>query len=251
MSNKPSWAVVAGLALVLAGCDGRSAPPPADGDQAQPTVGTDAAAAAAADPSPAVSADPIAEPQAQAASSTQAASVQPPPLALQGSRTDRIAGLLRNSVGPSQSRDWDTARAAFPGARWRARKTHPARWDGSTVTHGGSIDLGGAVYEIHLSGTANRVNQIHLSSPGDDTVEWEPIEKALRTLGVRPQNIGCHSPTGFGYVRLTYGGQSAILHKSVNYGSGVPSTDEYIFVLDDPFGGRTEAEVARDRSLCS
>jgi hypothetical protein len=66
----------------------------------------------------------------------------------------------------------------------------------------------------------------------------------------KPPRDTTSAATGFGWVRLTVGGHSAILHKSVNYGTGVPSTDIYSFVLDDPFDNRTEAEVAADRSFC-
>ena len=180
---------------------------------------------------------------------TQSDAVQP--ASLTGSRTDRIAGILRNIIAASPSRSWEGALAAFPGARWSPRQTHAPLWGGSTVTHKGSINLAGAVYNIEVYGTANRVNDIQLFSPGDDTVEWEPIARSLRKLGVQLQNVGCHSPTGFGYVRLTGNGQSAILHKSVNYGSAVPSTDVYHFGLNDPFEGRTEAQVIADRTMCS
>jgi hypothetical protein len=137
-------------------------------------------------------------------------------------------------------------------ARWRAQETHAPLWgDGSTITQRGSIDLGGTVYEIGISGTGNRVNSFALSSPGDDLLKWAPVERALGAIGMEARNIGCHSPTGFGYVRLTDpAGQSAILHKSVNYGSAVASTDQYAFVLDNPFDGSTEAAIAADRSFC-
>lgn len=167
-----------------------------------------------------------------------------------GSRAERIARLLGNIAVASQSRSWDAAVAAFPGATWQPRRTHAPLWDGSTLTQIGSIDLGGAIYDARVTGLPDRVKEIHLSSPGDDLVEWSLIAAALREQGTQARTIGCHSPTGFGYVGLARAGRSAILHKSVNYGTMVPSTDEYSFVIDNPFDGRSEAEVAADRSLC-
>lgn len=173
-----------------------------------------------------------------------------PAAELSGTRPEQIARLLRNIVGAAQSRTWDATIAAFPGARWQRRASHAANWVGSTATQRGSIVLGGAEYGVSIGGTANRVNEIIFDSPGDDLVDWVPIEAAIRGIGMQARNVGCHSPTGFGWVRLTDRGNSAVLHKSVNYGTAVASTDIYAFVLDDPFDGRSEAEVAADRSLC-
>lgn len=179
-----------------------------------------------------------------------AAAAPASPAELSGSRPEQIAQLLRNLVGATQSRTWDSVIAAFPGAQWQARTNHAANWTGSTSTQRGSIMLGGAEYGVSIGGTAARINEIMFDSPGDDLVGWAPIEAALRALGMEARNIGCHSPTGFGWVRLAASGKSAVLHKSINYGTGVPSTDIYSFVLDDPFDGRSEAEIAADRSLC-
>jgi len=170
--------------------------------------------------------------------------------ALQGTRTERLAQLFRNVVAATGSRSYETAMAAFPGAAWQARATFPARWGGVTTSQGGSIDLGGATYDIAIDGTADRIISIGFTGPGDDNLPWEPIETAIRAIGMQSRNIGCHSPTGFGYVRLTDGAHTAILHKFVNYGRLVPSTDVYMLNLDDPLDGRTEAQVAADRSLC-
>jgi hypothetical protein len=169
---------------------------------------------------------------------------------LTGSRTQQIAQLFRNIVGATRTREWDAAVAAFPGARWEQRTTHAPNWLGSTRTQSGTIAIGGARYGVNLSGTSTRINEILFDSPGDDLVDWATIEAAIRALGMEARNIGCHSPTGFGWVRLTADGHSAVLHKSVNYGTAVASTDIYAFLLDDPFDGRTEAQVAADRSLC-
>ncbi|WP_324742480.1 hypothetical protein U8326_03875 [Tsuneonella sp. CC-YZS046] len=212
-----------------------------------------AAAAKPADHPTQSSAPADGEPKAASPSAASAAGDQPAPsVSLSGSRTDRIAGIFRNIVAAGEAPDWETALAAFPGARWGKRETHAPLWgDNSTLTQTGSIDLSGAIYGIDISGVAGRVNRFHLSSPGDDTIEWSTIEPSLRTLGVKSRNIGCHSPTGFGYVRLTSDRGSAVLHKSVNYGSAVPSTDEYEFSLRKPFGDQTEAQAASDRSLCN
>lgn len=169
---------------------------------------------------------------------------------LSGTRPEQMAQLLRNIVAVTQSRSWDATVAAFSGARWQPRTSHAPNWVGSTSTQSGTILIGGAAYGVSIGGTSARINEIVFDSPGDDLMEWEPIEAALRAIGLQPRNVGCHSPTGFGWVRLTADGHSAVLHKSVNYGTAVASTDIYSFVLDDPFDGRTEAEVAGDRSLC-
>lgn len=174
----------------------------------------------------------------------------PAPATLIGTRADQIAQVLRNIVGAAQSRSWDAAIAAFPGAEWERRTTHAPDWLGSTNTQRGSIVIGGAVYGVNLSGNSARINEILFDSPGDDLMEWTPIAAALEGIGMDVRNVGCHSPTGFGWVRLTAGGHSAVLHKSVNYGTMVPSTDIYTFLFDDPFDGRTEAEAAADRSFC-
>jgi hypothetical protein len=170
--------------------------------------------------------------------------------ALQGTRTERLAQLFRNLVAATGSRSYETAMAAFPDATWRNRTSFAPRWGGITTSQGGSIGLGGAVYDIAIEGTADSVASIGFTGPGNDNLPWEPIEVAIRAIGMESRNIGCHSPTGFGYVRLTDGDRSAILHKFLNFGTLVPSTDVYIFNLDDPLDGRTEAEVAADRSLC-
>ena len=169
---------------------------------------------------------------------------------LTGSRVERLAQLLRNTVIASQTRTWDAALAAFPGARWQPRKRQPADWSGTTHTQSGTIDLGGAVYTVAVNGVADRVKVIELSSPPDDNLDWTPIERAVRAQGAASQTIGCMGPTGFGFVRLTAGRHQAVMHKFVNYGSGVPSVDFYAFWLDDPFQGQSEAQVASDRSLC-
>jgi hypothetical protein len=174
----------------------------------------------------------------------------PSTVALSGDRVRQMAQLFRNVVGATRSREWDAAIAAFPGARWEPRTTHAPNWLGSTSTQVGTIAIGGARYGVSLSGTPARINEILFDSPGDDLMEWSPIADAMRSLGMDARNIGCHSPTGFGWVRLTADGHTAILHKSVNYGTAVASTDIYAFMLDDPFDGRTEAQVAADRSLC-
>lgn len=206
--------------------------------------GTDygAPTACAPAPTPALAAD---EP---AAAPTTAES--PPVGALSGSRTAQMAQLFRNIVGATRSREWDATLAAFSGARWEKRTTHAPNWMGSTITQSGTIAIGGVRYGVDVSGTTARVNEILFDSPGNDQMEWEPIAAAIRALGMEARNVGCHSPTGFGWVRLTADGHTAILHKSVNYGTAVQSTDIYSFVLDDPFDGRTEAEAARDRTFC-
>ncbi len=170
--------------------------------------------------------------------------------ALTGSREERLARALQNVVVASRERTWDAARAAFPGARWEPRKTQAANWLGATHMQSGTINLAGAVYNVAIEGVTDRVKRIELASPGDDNLDWAPIERALRAQGATSQTIGCLSPTGFGFVRVTAGGQRAVMHKFVNYGSRVPSVDFYAFTFDDPFDGRTEAQVASDRSLC-
>lgn len=187
---------------------------------------------------------------AAGAAATPPAALAPQPVMLSGSRPEQMAQLFRNIVGATRSRDWDAAVAAFPGARWEPRTTHTPNWLGSTRTQSGTIAIGGARYGVSLSGTSARINEILFDSPGDDLMDWSTIERAIRALGMDARNIGCHSPTGFGWVRLTADGHSAILHKSLNYGTAVASTDIYAFTLDDPFDDRTEEQVAADRSLC-
>src|SRR5690606_4261690 len=153
-------------------------------------------------------------------------------------------------VWATRTRDWDSAVAAFAGAHWQGRERHAPNYMGSTQTQRGTIAIGGARYGIGISGTAGRVNEIVFDSPGEDLMDWGPIEAAIRASGMEARNIGCHSPTGFGWVRLAADGHSAVLHKSVNYGTAVQSTDIYTFVLDDPFDGRTEAQAAADRTFC-
>lgn len=201
--------------------------------------GATVAAAPAPAPAPAKAPSPAPAPAASAT-----------PAALTGSRNDQMAQVLRNLVGALQTRTWDAALAAFPGARWKARRTHARSWIGATQSQDGAVRIGNATYGVEVNGTATRILGITFDSPGDDTMDWEPIAAALRRIGVQPTNIGCHSPTGFGWVRLTAGNGSAVLHKAVNYGTGVASTDIYTFIPDNPFDGRSEADVARDRSLC-
>lgn len=187
--------------------------------------------------------------QESPAADPAAADVQPA-ASLEGSRAERLARLIGNVVPASESRSWEAARAAFPGARWDARNRHAPIWGGADHTQAGSIALGNAVYELRITGLADRVSEIHISGPANDNLEWQPIAEALGASGTQPRTLGCLSPTGFGFVKLTAGGRSVILHKFVNFGTQVPSTDEYSFVFEDPLGGRSEAEVAADRSWC-
>jgi hypothetical protein len=184
------------------------------------------------------------------ASATDSALVAADVSALRGTRAQRLAQLMRNVMAAAPSRSYETIMAALPGATWRQRTTYPMPRGGTVTSQGGLIDLDGAIYQIDIEGTPQRVSAISFSGPDDDNLPWEPIETAIRASGFQSRNIGCHSPTGFGYVRLTDGARTAILHKFLNYGTLVPSTDFYMFNLDDPLDGRTEAEVAADRSLC-
>lgn len=170
--------------------------------------------------------------------------------ALRGTRPERIAQLLRNILATAPSRSYETIMAAFPGTDWEQRTTYPLPRGGTVTSQSGSIDLGGVTYLVDIEGTPERVTAVALSGPENDNLPWEPIEAAIRASGFQSRNIGCHSPTGFGYVRLTDGDHTAILHKFLNYGTMVPSTDHYVFTLDDPFHGGSEAAVAADRSLC-
>jgi|SRR5690606_18587686 hypothetical protein len=168
----------------------------------------------------------------------------------EGGRAERLARLIGNVVPASESRSWDAARAAFPGASWGTRNRHAPLWGGADHSQVGSIDLGNAVYELRISGLSDRVSEIHITGPANDNLDWEPVAAALNASGTQARTLGCLSPTGFGFVKLTANGRSVILHKFVNFGTQVPSTDEYSFVFDDPLGGKSEAEVAADRSWC-
>lgn len=186
-----------------------------------------------------------------AAAPPSAAPATPAPTAaLSGSRSNRLAQIFVNIMNAAADRSWASAAVAFPGARWSAREQHAPYYDGSTHSRQGKIDLGGSVYTISLNGLQDRIKSFELTSPDDDLADWTEIASALNGMSTQARNIGCLSPTGFGYVRLTKGGKSAVLHKFVNYGSRVPSTDVYAFMLDDPFQGSTELQVASDRSLC-
>ena len=170
--------------------------------------------------------------------------------ALSGTRVEQLAQMLRNIVPATHARDWESAIAAFPGAQWAARESHQPNWFGSNQSLSGTISLAGVRYDVGISGTAEIVNEISIGGPGNDNLEWSEIAAAIPATGASSRNIGCHSPTGYGYVRIDYQGLSAIMHKFLNYGTAVPSTDHYNFMLVDPLDGKTEAEVAADRSFC-
>jgi len=125
------------------------------------------------------------------------------PQNLSGTRPEQMAQLLRNIVRGTRTRDWDTAIAAFPEARWQRQTVHAPNWVGSTNTRNGMIFVGGVAYDISLSGTATRINEITVNSPPDDLMDWPEIAAALPAQAAEGHNIGCHSPTGFGWVRLT------------------------------------------------
>lgn len=171
-----------------------------------------------------------------------------PPLS--GSRTEQLAQLFSNLVVATADRGWDSAMAAFPGTVWTGEERHKANWYGSTLTRSGEISLRDAVYTVSLSGVVDRVNEYAISGPGNDNLQWSAIEAAMPAAGLESRNIGCHSPTGFGYVRLTAGGRSIVMHKFLNYGTGVPSTDVYMITPDNSFDGSSEAAIVADRSTC-
>ncbi|OYX63957.1 MAG: hypothetical protein B7Y88_12110 [Sphingomonadales bacterium 32-64-17] len=179
-----------------------------------------------------------------------AGATEAPAPPLTGTRIEQLAQLLRNIAPAAHERSWVRAMAAFPGASWGARESHRPNWYGSDQSLSGVIRLDGVTYDIGISGTAEVVNEINIGGPGNDNLEWSEIAAAIPATGASSRNIGCHSPTGFGYVRLTFEGQSAVMHKFMNYGTAVPSTDHYNFMLIDPMDGKTEAEVAADRTYC-
>lgn len=169
---------------------------------------------------------------------------------LTGSRANRLAELLANIVSVTHARTWDAAHTAIPGATWFPRQTHRRLYDGSIVSQSGEIDLGDVRYTLTVTGIPNQVKSITINGPANDNLEWALVAGALQANRARGENIGCHSPTGFGWVRIFAGGRSAIMHKFINYGTMVPSTDVYSFAFDDPFDGKTETQVSQDRSFC-
>jgi hypothetical protein len=144
-----------------------------------------------------------------------------------GSREERVAQLLTAMVPVSASRDWATARAAFPGARWEARRsntvptmvkdgiTYPSQLDslGYTDLLDGSIDLSGDRFRITIIGTPERVTGIRLIAPEGTLISRTTLSRALAARGVGWRMLRCN-PIGDTnvpiIVELTAGGQAMI-----------------------------------------
>jgi hypothetical protein len=144
-----------------------------------------------------------------------------------GSREGQVAQLLAAIVPVSASRDWAAAQAAFPGARWEARRsntvptvvkdgiTYPSQLEslGYTDALDGSIDLNGDRFRITIIGTPERVTGIRLFAPEGTLISRTTLSRALAAHGVGWRMLRCN-PIGDTnvpiIVELTAGGQSMI-----------------------------------------
>jgi hypothetical protein len=179
-----------------------------------------ALAACSADPSPSNAAGDngtaAVESSAQANASTGA------PASLSGSRDQQIAQVLARILERSGTRDWDSARSAFPRAAWQAVTPLPAGDGGGTHRQEGAIRLGGAAFEISLSGTRERVNSFYLSASSEQNRDG--VLSALQAQGVAWRRVGCLGYVNYReHVQLTANGRSARLqmHEVISRPGGV------------------------------
>jgi hypothetical protein len=151
-----------------------------------------------------------------------------------GTRASRIAQIFQRIVAASGTRDWESLRAAFPGARWQPRGLLPPPNPGGVQQlQSGIIILAGARYEILFNGSRSAVETITFNGPEGNLVEQADILRALDGLGVAHRRLGCNgsSETVF---QLTANGQSAQLDDMLNSGALVQTSNYYTFNLAQP-----------------
>jgi hypothetical protein len=165
-----------------------------------------------------------------AAEANQAASA---PAALSGSREQQVAQVLAAIVPISASRDWDAARAAFPGARWERRTSDANPRLGFTDVLTGDIAIAGVDYTIVINGSGRAVNTIMLSAPEGTVLDRAGLRRALEARGVAWRRTGCMGMT-VTVVQLSANGRSTLLSDSVNSGSRVEPSSYYGFSFAEP-----------------
>ncbi len=169
------------------------------------------------------------------------------PAALTGSRPERIAQLLLNSLAAGSSRDWAAAQAAFPGARWQRRTSDTAQTatingqtfptaqsvTGSTDVIVGAITLERLSYEIVINGSQSRIHAISFNSPEGEVDDRAAIKRAFEARGGQWQSQGC---IGFQMeiVRLSHNGASVLVDFSTNSGSRVEPNSYYTLEFQTP-----------------
>ena len=169
-----------------------------------------AACSADSAPSNAASDNGVAINKAAAANSAQTNASAGAAASLTGSRDQQIAQVLARILGMSGTRDWDSARLAFPGATWRPVTPLPAGDGRGTHQQEGAIRLGGGSFSIELSGTRERVNLFYLSA--DFEQNREGVLSALQAQGVAWRRAGCLGNINYReHVQLTANGRSARL----------------------------------------
>src|SRR5262245_62078932 len=149
------------------------------------------------------------------------------PLRVPGSHEEQVAQWLAAIVPVSASRDWAVAQAAFPGARWEARRsdttptvvrdgiTYPGTLEdrGFTDAIEGSVELAGGAMRIAIIGTPERVIGIRLNATEGINVDRLALRHAVAARGVRWRLLRC-DPLGDGrsqvIVELTFNGQSTL-----------------------------------------
>lgn len=155
------------------------------------------------------------------------------PVALSGSREEQVAQLLAALVPVSASRDWNAARAAFPGARWDRRTSDANPQLGFTDVLTGDIAVAGANYSIVINGSRGAVNIIMFNAPEGIVLDRAGLRRALEARGVTWRRTGCMG-MAVTVVQLSANGRSTLLSDSVNAGSRVEPSSYYSFSFDEP-----------------
>ena len=184
---------------------------------------------------------------AAASPSANVPAAQPRVAALTGTRPERIAQLLLNSLAAGGSRDWAAAQAAFPGARWERRTSDTAQTatingqtfptaqsvTGSTDVIVGTITLGRLRYEIGINGSQSRVFAISFNSPEDEVDDRDAIRRAFEARGGQWRSQGCVGMQ-MEIVRLSHAGVSVLVDFSTNMGSRVGPSSHYVLEFQTP-----------------
>jgi len=176
-----------------------------------------------------------------------AESAQPGPAALTGTRSERIAILLLNSLKAGGTRDWAAAQAAFPGARWERRTSDTAQTatingqtfpttqsvTGSTDVIIGTIMLDRLRYDIVINGSQTRIHAISFNSPAGATDDRAAIQRAFEARGGEWRSQGCLG-MAMEIVRLSHDGVSTLVDFSTNMGSRVEPSSHYTLEYETP-----------------
>lgn len=184
---------------------------------------------------------------ATATASANASAAQADGATLTGTRSERIAQLLLNSLTVGGSRDWAAAQAAFPGARWERRTSDTAQTTtingqtfptaqsvtGSTDVISGTIMLERVRYDILINGSQTQIHAITLNAPEGTVDDRVAIQRAIEARGGQWRSLGC---MGFGMeiVSLSYAGASALVDFSTNMGARVEPSSFYTLEFQTP-----------------